>query len=166
MPRMLDLVVTESVEQLQHLMARQKANWATERLHALLLYQSGTAMMELAIAHILQRDVATIRRWFGVYKKQGLQGLLKSRNNRGRKPQIPHQLQQHLRRKLADPKGFADIAEVQKWLCDAHGLHVSYDAVQKLLSKQWKSRAKVARPSHALKEPALGEKLKKNSQDS
>jgi len=162
MPRLLTLVVTQSPAELQKLMSEQTVHWATERLHALYLYASGTAPFENTIAQILGKDVSTIRRWFRAYETGGLSELLKSRDNRGRKPQISPEVQQQLKEKLAEPEGFANYEAIRDWLQAEHQVEASIDAVYRVVHNKLKARPKVARPSNIRKDPEQGEKLKKN----
>jgi len=162
MPRLLSLTVQESPESLQAMIAQQKAQWARERLQALHLYASGIAPFENTIACIVGRDVSTIRRWFRTYEQAGLSGLLKPRDNRGRKPQISPEVQVQLKAKLAEPEGFANYEAIRDWLQTEHNLEASIDAVYRVVHNKLKARPKVARPSNTGKDPKQGEKLKKN----
>lgn len=162
MPRLLTLKVTHSPEQLQKLMSKQTANWARERLQALYLYASGTAPFENSIARILGKDASTIRRWFRCYEKEGLSGLLKPRDNRGRKAHISEEVREQLKKKLAEPEGFDTYEEISDWLKKEHNLEVSTSVIFRVLHNKLKARPKVARPANIQKDPQMGEKLKKN----
>ncbi|MBC7881683.1 MAG: helix-turn-helix domain-containing protein [Anaerolineae bacterium] len=162
MPRLLDLQVTQSPEQLKKMMSEQSANWARERLQALYLYASGIAPFENSIARIVGKDVSSIRRWFRTYEKEGLAGLLKPRNNRGRKAHLSEALQEQVKKKLANPEGFDNYEEIRQWLLEEHGVEVSHAVIYRVVHNKLKARPKVARPSNTAKDPEQGEKLKKN----
>jgi transposase len=93
------------------------------------LYASGIAPFENTIARLLGKDTSTLRRWFRCYEQEGLQGLLKPRNNRGRKAHLCADVREQLKQKLAEPTGFDNYEAIREWLQKEQGVEVSIHVV-------------------------------------
>ena len=57
----------------------------------------------------------TVSRWFTIYKKSGIEGLLSKTKNTGRPRKIPAIVEEKLRSELEVVEGFNSYGEVQTW---------------------------------------------------
>lgn len=158
----LHLDIAESPLQLKTLMTQQKDPRAKERIHALYLLKSGLVEQEQAVAHLLARGTATIRRWLGAYRRGGIEALLGRATSTGRPRSVPPHAVAALRERLADPHtNFQSYGEAQRWLADCFGVEVDYKVVHSLIKYRLKSSLRVPRPSNARQDPAAVETFKK-----
>lgn len=108
------------------------------------------------IAATMGHGRATIQRWFDAYRRGGLEGLLEDRRYgrvAGPKSALSVEAAAALLAGLENGT-WRTAAQVQRYLCEEHGLGVALTTVYKYLGKCG-ARLKVPRPSH----------LKKNEQE-
>lgn len=129
MTGVLKLNISESIEELEQLLAQQTTVMGRERIQALYLLKAGKVRTMTGVAEALGRDISTIFRWFQRYRSWGLEGLLKNQCNQGRKPTIPVEIREVLRQRLQDPEAFQTYGDVKAWLEQEYGIVASYKVV-------------------------------------
>ena len=122
-----------------------------QRLHALYLLASGQARSRQEVATLLGVDRNTVGRWLVTYERGGLSALLDVYIPAGkRKPLTPEQIVQ-LQQALAQPQGFVSYGAIRQWLADTFAVHLTYNAVHKLVRYKLRAKLKVPRSSHIKK---------------
>lgn len=140
------LEITETVDELKHLLRTQKTASAKERVQLLYLLQSGQAKTVDCAASLLGRHRVTIQQWLRLYRKGGLSGLLERKSPPGRKHSIPDWAQDALRKRLQQPEGFNSYGEICQWLQTQLGISAPYKTVHQLVHYRLGASPKVARP--------------------
>ncbi|MDP9314337.1 MAG: helix-turn-helix domain-containing protein [Chloroflexota bacterium] len=148
--------IHESVEELKHLLSRERQLDKQQRLHALYLLASGQARSRSTVATLLGFSRATVGRWLSTYAQGGLPALLNIYIPTGRAPALaPAQLVQ-LQAALDRPEGFASYGAVQQWIANNLGVAMGYHAVYKLVRRKLRAKLKVPRPQHEKKRAGRG----------
>ncbi len=144
MAGVLKIDIAETSEELKFLLAKQTTARGKERIQALYLLKIGqvTTLKELSI--VIGRDQATIYRWFRKYKVEGIDGLLEVKRGQGRKPAIPKDVMDRLKKHLTDPKAFRSYGEVKNWLKEECGVEASYKVVHEAV--RYKLSIKLKKP--------------------
>ena len=75
MPKITDLEIAESLQELQNSLKNQTPH-ITERIQALILIKRGRVSNLKEIEDFIGRDYSTIARWLRAYNKKGLPGIL------------------------------------------------------------------------------------------
>lgn len=140
--------IQETVEELEHRLARATTAASKEKL--LLLYWIATKKIKtrLELAALLKRDASTIYRWLKTYKEAGIDGLLAVKKASGKTPHIPPDIREKLINKLKEPQGETSYGKLQIWLEKECGIKVSYKVVHDLVHYKLKAHLKVPRPQN------------------
>jgi len=138
--------IQETVEELEHRLARAITSVSKEKL--LLLYWIATKKIKTReeLATMLKRDESTIYRWLRVYKQGGITSLLTVKKAPGKTPHRPPEVREKLIKKLQEPEGETSYGKLQIWLAKECGIKVSYKVVHDLVHYKLKSYLKVPRP--------------------
>jgi transposase len=116
------------------------------------------------IAKVIGRHRASVQRWLGDYRKDGLKGLLATRQSPGRPQAIPAWAVKSLKQRLDDPEGgFGSYTQVQRWLCETLNVDAEYATVHHLVRYQLGAKLKAARPVHVKQNAEALEAFKQTS---
>lgn len=97
--------------------------------------------------------IKTNSSWLEMYRKKGLNGLLKEKAKvTGRPSLIKGKVLESLIEKLSNPDGFKSYLEIQSWLKNEHNLEIKYYTVHHTVRYKLKSKLKVVRPSNIKKD--------------
>jgi transposase len=122
-------------ERLQHVRDSHKQ----PRLHMLYLLATRQARDRQEVARLLGVHRNTISRWLATSAPPGKPVSLA--------PAVLASLEQALRR----PEGFASYEALRQWVRQTHGVEVKYKTLYTLVRTRFKTKLKVARPSHTKK---------------
>ncbi|HEY9671722.1 MAG TPA: helix-turn-helix domain-containing protein [Waterburya sp.] len=151
MSGVLKINITQTVQQLKTLLAKQTTARGKERILALYLLKINKARTLKDLAVVLGRDTATLHRWLQRYKTYGLEGMLAVRKGQGRKPAIPQAVMEQLRQQLENPDQFRSYGAVKNWLKEECGIDASYKVVHEAVRYKLKVRLKSSKPRHAVR---------------
>ncbi|NEO61724.1 MAG: helix-turn-helix domain-containing protein [Moorea sp. SIO4G2] len=84
----------------------------------------------------------TVSRWFSLYRRGEIEGLLEHNKKSGRPRKIPLDVEEKLRLKLQQPEGFSSYGEVQLWLKGLCGMDIPYATVYKYVRTRLKTNLK------------------------
>jgi transposase len=140
------LEITETEDELKHLLRIQKTAFAKERIQLLYLLKSEQAETVDSAASLLGRHRVTVQKWLRLYREGGLSGLLERKPHPGRKHSIPDWAQDILRKRLEQPDGFNSYGEICQWLQTQLGISAPYKTVHQLVHYRLGASPKVARP--------------------
>lgn len=165
MSRVFKLDVSESQEELELLLKKEKDARRRERLQFLYWYKTGQVTTRKALGELLNRSPFAIGQWIDLYRNKGLRGLLHL-NYRGGNlaPTIPPEIQRQLKEKLSRPEGMASYKAIQVWLKETHGLEVPYSTVFGTVNYRLKADLKVPRPYAEQYNQAAVDEFKKTPQ--
>lgn len=151
MSGVLKINITQTVQQLKTLLAKQTTARGKERILALYLLKINKARTLKDLAVVLGRDTATLHRWLQRYKTYGLEGMLTVRKGQGRKPAIPQAVMEKLRQQLENPDQFRSYGAVKNWLKEECGIDASYKVVHEAVRYKLKVRLKSSKPRHTVR---------------
>lgn len=151
MSGVLKINITQTVQQLKTLLAKQTTARGKERILALYLLKINKARTLKDLAVVLGRDTATLHRWLQRYKTYGLEGMLTVRKGQGRKPAIPQAVMEQLRQQLENPDQFRSYGAVKNWLKEECGIDASYKVVHEAVRYKLKVRLKSSKPRHGIR---------------
>ncbi|AFY73332.1 transposase [Synechococcus sp. PCC 7502] len=155
------LEISESEEELKHMLRVQKTASDKERIQMLYLLKTKQASTIQTASTILGRHRVTLQDWLGNYRKGGIVGLLGHKPRTGRKQSIPQWAQKALIKKLEEAEGFESYGQICQWLENQLGIKSNYKTVHHLVRYRLKARPKVTRPVSAGKSEEQVEAYKK-----
>ena len=142
--------IRETTAELEMLIQQQSNPNLKERLQVLYLLQLPNAMSVSAIAKVGGRNRGSVQHWLSLYRANGLEGLLETRQSPGRLQVIPAWAVNRLKRRLDDPEtGFGSYTQVQQWLADTLNVEAEYATVHHLVRYRLGAKLKAPRPVHA-----------------
>ena len=128
---------------------KEKELWKKERLQALKLLLE-TELSYAEVAEIVGKDPSSIKKWAGMFRKDGLDLLLVRGNGGGRKPKMSVEVQDVLVEQLKEGR-FRTAGQIEYWLKEEHQLEYGKGSLYYVLGKLG-GRLKVPRPSHQKKD--------------
>lgn len=144
-------VITESPQSLQRRLRAEPEARKRQRLQALYLLASGQAASRVALAALLAVHRHTIRAWLTQYEAGGLPALLTIKTAPGKRSVLTPPILAQLRRRLAQPRGFASYGEIQRYLAQEHHVHLRYSTVHGLVRYKLGAKPKAPRRAHPKK---------------
>jgi len=162
MSRVIKLEISETQEELQKLLRKQKTGSGKERVQALYLLKTRQVETVQHLAVVLGRGRITIQRWLKLYREGGLSNLLEERKSSGRPKKIPLDMRSLIAKELSDPEGFKSYEEIRTWLLAEFGMEVSYKVVHEVVRYKLKAKLKAPRPRSIRQEKGVEEEFKKN----
>lgn len=120
-------------------------------LHMLYLLATRQARDRQDVARLLGVHRNTISRWLARYAVGGLDALLATYSPAGKPVSLAPEVLASLERALRRPEGFASYEALRQWVARTHGVQVKYKMLYTLVRTRFKTKLKVARPSHTKK---------------
>ncbi|RZL40168.1 MAG: helix-turn-helix domain-containing protein [Pedobacter sp.] len=149
----LRIQIKESEEKLKELMKYESDASRKDKLTSLYLIKTNKVLEIKDLVSLLNRHRNTISSWLEMYRKKGLNGLLKEKAKiTGRPSLIKGKVLESLIEKLSNPDGFKSYLEIQSWLKNEHNLEIEYYTVHHTVRYKLKSKLKVVRPSNIKKD--------------
>jgi transposase len=143
--------ISESPEELLHMMKNEKKGRFRDRLRLLWLLKSGEAETMTRAAGLCGVSRLTAAEWFHRYGSGGIGELLLLKTVPGRKRRISGEAEDALRKRLAEPDGFGSYDEIRIWLRENHHIDIPYKTVHKTVRYHFGAKPKMPRPSHIKK---------------
>jgi transposase len=163
MPKVVQLEITETTEELKKLIRSAKNGYNRERLQVLYWLKTQEVSQVIDIARLLSRSRITVQRWLRRYRSGGMSKFLADYSNRGRKQVIRTEVHEQLKARLQDAEhSFTSYKEIQQWLVSEYGIKLSYNSVHGLVRYKLKAKLKVARPTSIKHDAEAEAEFKKN----
>lgn len=145
------ITVKETSEQLSKLLAASSSS-VKPRIKMLIAITNGiNATNELALKTKANRD--SIRNWKNLYCIKGIEGLLKEGRGGKRHGGLNEGQNAMLQKKLSEPKGgFTSYKQATNWINATFDVEMGYQAVNKYLKRNFKTKLKVGRKTHVNKD--------------
>jgi transposase len=112
------------------------------------LLAAGHAQARQDVAQLLGVHRNTIGRWLAIDAAGGLAALLHRSKPAGKRPSLSPAVLASLGQALQRPDGFASYEALRQWVRQTHGIHITYKTLYTLGRTRFKTKLKVARPSH------------------
>lgn len=144
-------IITESIEELRHMLRHQSESRKRGRLQALYLLQTHRASSRTEVARLLGVNRDTVGRWLRDYVEGGIVALLDFYRPTGKKPTICGEILRGLEEKLSCPEGFGSYDKIRVWLEETYKVSLKYKTIYKVVRYKPGAKLKVARPSHIKK---------------
>jgi transposase len=103
------------------------------------------------VARLLGVHRNTIGRWLALYAAGGLEALLATYVPAGKPVSLTPAVLASLAQALDRPEGFASYEALRQWVRRTHGVEVKYKTLYTIVRTRFKTRLKVARPTHTKK---------------
>jgi transposase len=166
MPALKLIQVKESVKELKA-MQRGVSVSIYKRLSFLIALKQNKidSVSKRVLSASLGIDANSVTNWKRIYEQKGITGLLKD-NRGGFKPSvITNEEHKAIEQKLKDPKnGIRGYNELLEWVKTTLSKDIKYITLLKYTEKNFGSKIKVARKSHAKKDETSIELFKKTSE--
>lgn len=121
------------------------------RLQMLYLLASQQAHTRQDVARLLGVHRNTVSRWLAVYAASGLEALLATYIPMGKPVSLGPAVLAGLEQAVRRPAGFASYEALRRWVRQTHGVEVKYKTLYTLVRTRFRTKLKVARPSHTKK---------------
>lgn len=154
MGKRLDVVVKESVEELEALEKKQTEVGQSKRVQALWQWKVQPKQARQDMAKQLRVTTETLLQWAKRYNAGGLEALLAKHAPGIREGQYSCLTRDayHLLSVRLQGEGFASYKEAWLWLRDDHAqVSLQYNTLRLLIRRTWGGRLKVPRPVHEKK---------------
>ncbi|MFB6232297.1 MAG: transposase [Salinibacter sp.] len=145
--------ITESTEQLEKLVRKEKDAQIQRRFQMLLLLKTGEAKSRSGAARQLDVHRHTVSDWVDLYEEGGIEKIQEVEDP-GPEPgqeSIPPEVMETLKKRLSDPEGFGSYKEIQRWLAEEQGVELPYSTVHGIVRYELNAKPKAPRPSHPKK---------------
>jgi transposase len=146
--------ISESLDELETLVSKERDAQVQRRFHMLLLFASGEAESRAAVARQLKVHRNTVSDWLDLYKEGGLDGMREfgTPGPESGQQSIPPGVMQALKVRLSDGgQGFASYKEIRRWPAEEHSVDLTYSTVHGIVRYQIGAKPKAPRPSHPKK---------------
>jgi transposase len=143
--------ITEYAADLKQRLQREHDSHKKLRLQMLYLLASGQAHERQEVARLLGVHRNTIGRWLAIYAAGGLAAWLATYIPAGKPVSLAPAVLAILEQALHCPAGCASDEALRQWVRQAHGVEVKYKTLYTLVRTRFKTKLKVARPSHTQK---------------
>jgi transposase len=121
------------------------------RVQMLSLLATRQARDRQEVARLLGVHRNTISRWVARYAVGGLDALRATYIPAGKPVSLAPAVLASLEQALRRPAGFASYEALRQWVRRTHGVEVKYKTLYTLVRTRFKTKLKVARPSHTKK---------------
>jgi transposase len=112
---------------------------------------SGQAQTRQAVAQLLGGHRNTIGHWLAIYEAGGLEALLALYVPAGKPLSRPPDVLAAIEQALRQPAGFASSDALRQWVQQTYQRDVNYHTLYTIVRTKFKTKLKVARPSHTKK---------------
>lgn len=94
-------------------------------------------------------DYSSLKRWFKLYREEGLTSYLSIRSGGNKPSMITQEIHQKLEDKLHNSSNpLKGYWEAQQWIASNFGLDMKYNTVRTYLIRHFKTKIKAPRKSH------------------
>lgn len=143
--------ITESTEELKHMLRHENDSRKKQRLQSLYLLQTRQGSNRTEVAHLLGVNRNTVGRWLRDYSRGGISALLDLYTPVGKSSTICGQILEGLEEKLSCAQGFGSYNEIRVWLEETYKVNLKYKTIYNLVRYKLGAKLKVPRPSHIKK---------------
>jgi transposase len=138
----------EDVAALKERLQHEHDGHKKTRLQMLYLLASRQAHTRQDVARLLGVHRNTISRWVALYATGGLAALLATYTPVGKPVSLAPAVLAGLQPALHRAEGFASYEALRLWVRQTHGVEVKHKTLYTLVRPRFKTKLKVARPSH------------------
>jgi transposase len=143
--------IHEEVAALKERLQHEHDGHKKPRLQMLYLLASGQAHTRQDVARLLGLHRNMMSRWLAIYAVGGLEALRATYIPAGKSGSLAPAVLASLEQALRRPEGFASYEALRQWVRRTHGVEVKYKTLYTLVRTRFKTKLKVARPSHTKK---------------
>ena len=141
-----DYEISESPEELLHMMKDGKKGRFRDRLRLLRLLKSGEAETMTRAAGLCGVARLTGADRFNRYGSGGIGELLVLKTVPGRKRRISGEIEESLRKRLPDSDGSGSYDEIRIWLKEKYNIDITYKTVRKTVRYYSGAEPEMPRP--------------------
>ncbi len=164
MGRQSNITVKERLKELKALYKKESNQRLKLRLKCLIYTKENKYKTQTILATHLGIDYSSLKRWFKLYKEEGLASYLKIKSGGNKASVITEDIHQKLAEKLHDASNpLKGYWEARQWIKDNFGLDIKYNTVRTYLIRHFKTKIKVPRKSHYKKDEQAIEAFFKTS---
>lgn len=156
------ITVRQSLAELKQI-HKQSSSHLKPRIQMLILSKQAKAAGKNALATALGVNHNSVQNWRKTYEQGGIEKLLEDKRGGNRAAIIDAATDKALRLKLSDAKNAPrSFKELQQWVDEHYIAGINYHTLNKHVKRRYGAKIKVARKSHAQKDPQAAEAFKKN----
>ena len=164
MGKKADIVIKESVEELDILYKKTRDYKKKLRIKSLILTKTNKFSTRLELSNHLGIGLRTLFDWTNKYQKQGLNSMLSSTSGGARNSvvsdSIKKSLESKLNNSLAPLQGYHDAV---LWVKKKHNIAMNYHTLRSFMIVNFGTKLKQPRKSHYKKDEVAFEVFKKTS---
>ena len=164
MGRRATTIVTESLEELYNLRPKQMSLNNSKRLESLILYKTGGFNTLECLAKHLLINPSTLDNWLSIYRKEGIEVLLKTKKRKGKSKFITPVIHKALEDRLKDPENsFNGFWDAKQWIKESFDVDIEYQLLWHYMTHKLKAKIKIPRKSNIKKDLEARDAFLKNS---
>lgn len=164
MARISNILIKESLEELQKLYKRENNHRIRTRIKCILLTKEKKFKSQLELSYYLSIDHATLKRWLKQYREEGVDSLIAFKSGGKRRTLVSSDIHDGLCNKMQDYEnpllGYWDAVI---WVKDEYGVDLNYHSLRSYLIRNFNTKLKEPRKSHYKKDEQAIEAFKKNT---
>ena len=147
-------VIKESLKALFNLRPKQITLSNSKRLESLILLKRGQFNTLESLAGSLFISPSTLDKWLFIYRKEGIDVLLKTKSRKRDSKFITPAIHKGLEQRLNDPENsFNGFWDAQQWIKDTYGVDVEYQLLWHYMTHKLDAKIKIPRRSNINKNP-------------
>lgn len=143
--------IHEDTDSLKQRLQHEHHGRKKPRLQMLYRLASGQAQTRQEVAQLLGVHRNTIGHWLAIYETGGLEALLAVYVPAGKPISLPQEVLDALEQALRQPRGVASYEALRQWVKQTQHREVNYHTLYTIVRTRFKTKLKVARPSHTKK---------------
>lgn len=164
MPKTAIIQIQESDEELKSLLRETKNLRLKIRIQSLILTKEKKFQRREDLAEYLGVGTSSLYRWTEVYKKAGIDAMLKISNGGKRRNAVPSEVHIGLEKKLGDSENpFLGYWDAQIWVKENYGIDLKYVTLRSYMIRNFGTKLKTPRKSHYKKDEQAIEAFKKTT---
>ena len=147
-------LIKESLKTLHNLRPKQVTLSNSKRLESLISLKTSQFDTLESLAKSLLISPSTLDKWLSIYRREGIDVLLKAKSRKRDSKFITSAIHKGLEQRLNDPENsFKGFWDAQQWIKDTYGVDVEYQLLWHYMTHKLDAKIKIPRRSNINKKP-------------
>lgn len=153
MARISNLVIKESIEELENLFKSQSKSKNIDRIQVLISIKEDQFTTRQELSDFTKISRRSLERWLFDYRTGGLDKMLLPKKRKRKSNLISTEVHDALKKRVYDSEdGFLSYVEAQQWVESEFALNLKYNTIREYLMRHFKTKIKTPRKSHIKKD--------------
>ena len=143
MARISNLVIKESIEELENLFKSQSKSKNIDRIQVLISIKEDKFTTRQELSDFTKISRRSLERWLFYYRTGGLDKMLLPKKRKRKSNLISTEVHDALKKRVYDSEdGFLSYVEAQQWVESEFALNLKYNTIREYLMRHFKTKIK------------------------